>query len=131
MRAAIPVMMSVPTIAWRAPGVATTSSVSGSNALPPVWVMKFQLTTARPLDTTVHRVEMSGATARRKAAVTSPRTTRSTALRRFSTIEEPTPIAIRYSRAVRISQLGRWKPPRSSCTPAMSTATPTRIAGSM
>ena len=127
----MPVMMSVPTIAWRAPGVATTARVSGSKALPPVWVMKFQFTTARPLDTTVHSVEMSGATARMKAAVTRPRTTRSTALRRLSTIEEPMAIAIRYSSAVRISQLGRWKPPMRNCTPATSTATPTSIAGSM
>ena len=93
--AAMPVMMSVPTTACQAPGVATTSRVFGSNVIPPTWVTNCQLRTPMPLMNTVSSVETSGMRARRKAAVTSPRTTRSVARRRPSTIVDPTPMARR------------------------------------
>jgi hypothetical protein len=95
INAAIPVMISVPTMACRAPGVCFTSSVSGSKVDAPVCVMNDQLSSPAPWMITVESVDTSGMSASRKATVTRPRTSRSVAFRRFSTTRERMPRATR------------------------------------
>ena len=81
MIAAAPVMRIVPTIAWSAPPPSpTTLRIDELKNMASKRLM--------PLTTTVHATETSGTMAIRNAAVTTPVTRRSTALRRLSTMAE-------------------------------------------
>jgi hypothetical protein len=95
MSAAIPVISSVPTIECSEPCVVVTTSVVGSKCDPVLCEMKVQLSEPMPRTITVPSVETKGMKASRKATMTMPRTTRSVARRRFSTMLAKTPTAIR------------------------------------
>ncbi len=81
MRAAMPVMSTVPMMACNAPPPSPTT-------LRIEDVKNSASRRARPLTTTVHATEKSGTIAMRNADATTPVTRRSTALRRLSMIAE-------------------------------------------